>query len=301
MAALAVALDLALGEPPNRYHPVAWLGRVLGWGHRILCAGRPPWLLVSGAGLTLGMAALAALVGAVVAALSAQTGVLGLALAALALRATLSLRGLGSAARGVAAALARDDLGEARRLVGRDLVSRSTGALDAAGVASATVESVAENLADGFVGPLAFFVVFGLPGAMAYRAVNTADSMFGYREGRLEHFGKVAARLDDLMNLVPSRIAGISLVLGAWPAGARVGAAWATMRRDARRVASPNAGFPMAAMAGALGVVLDKIGVYRLGDGPRPGPAEIGRSIRVMGWGAAVAFAGLAALGLWIG
>jgi adenosylcobinamide-phosphate synthase len=296
VAVLAVALDLALGELANRYHPVAWLGRALAWGHRILCVGRPPWLLASGAALTLTMAALAALAGGLVAALAAHLGVLGLALAAVALKATLSLRALGAAARGVAAALARDDLPEARRLVARDLVSRPTATLDRAGVASATIESVAENLADGFVGPLAFFLVFGLPGAMAYRAINTADSMFGYREGRLEHFGKAAARLDDLLNLVPARIAGLSLVLGARPAGARTAAAWATMRRDARVVASPNAGFPMAAMAGALGVVLTKVGAYRLGDGPPPGLGDITRSIRVISWGATIAFTLLALL-----
>lgn len=291
-----MALDLALGEPPNRYHPVAWLGRALHGGHRILCVGRRRWLLLSGAALTVAMAAVAALAGGLVERLAAHAGILGLVLAAVALKAVLSLRALGEAAHRVATALARGDLPEARRLVGRDLVSRPTGTLDPAGVASATIESVAENLTDGFVAPLAFFFVFGLPGAMAYRAINTADAMFGYREGLLEHFGKVAARLDDLLNLVPARVAGVSLVLGAWPTGARVGGAWATMRRDARVVASPNAGFPMAAMAGALGVVLTKVGAYRLGDGPPPGLGDITRSIRVIGWGATIAFTLLALL-----
>src|SRR5262249_4714871 len=133
------------------------------------------------------------------------------------------------------------------------------------------------NLTDAFVSPLVFYLLLGLPGAFAYRALNTADSMLGYREGALEYFGKVAARLDDVANLVPARLAALALVVTA---GRRAGAAWSMMRRDHARTPSPNAGWTMATMAGALGVTLAKPGVYRLGDGPEPSAGDIGRAER---------------------
>ena len=207
----------------------------------------------------------------------------------------VSLRGLASAARGVAAALARGDLPAARAAVGRDLASRPTAALDAGQLASATIESVAENLTDAFLAPACFFLAFGLPGAAVYRAVNTADAMFGYRAGTLERFGKVAARLDDLLNWIPARLAGWSLVAGAALVGESAARAASVMRRDRDRTASPNSGWTMAAMAGALGLTLEKPGAYRLGDGPRPAVADIRRSLRVFGAGALLS--GLAAIG----
>ncbi len=232
--------------------------------------------------MTVGVAALAALGGALVEAMARRLGPLGLVLEALALACLFSLRGLAAAARRVSAALERGDLDEARAFVGRDLVSRPTAGLDAGHLASATIESVAENLTDSFLAPACCFLVGGLPGAAAYRAINTADAMFGYREGALEHFGKVAARLDDLLNLLPARLAGSAIVAGA--ALAREGArhALAVLRSDRGRTASPNAGWTMAAMAGALGVTLEKPGAYRLGDGPPPGARDIARSIRVL-------------------
>jgi adenosylcobinamide-phosphate synthase len=290
VVALALALDLALGDPPNRWHPVAWLGRALAVGRARLCHGPAPWLVVSGAGLTVGVAALAAGSGTLVVTLGAALGPAALVLEALVLKSTLSLRGLVGAAREVARALERGDLGSARRSLGWHLVSRPTAALDAGHVASGAIESVAENLTDALVAPVAFFLVLGLPGVLAYRALNTADAMLGYREGALEHFGKVAARLDDLANLLPARLAALAIVLSA---GSAAGQAWATMARDRTRTASPNAGWTMAAMAGALGVRLQKPAAYRLGRGPMPGPAEIERSIVLVRRAAGLALAGM--------
>src|SRR5206468_3652092 len=194
-----------------------------------------------------------------------------------------------AAARRVATHLRRGDRPAARASVGHDLVSRRTDALDSPRVASAAVESVAENLTDAFVAPACFYLVFGLAGAAVYRAVNTADAMFGYREGPLEHFGKVAARLDDALNFLPARLAGWAVVVAGVLAGGRGSGALAVMRRDRRRTASPNAGWTMAAMAGALGVTLEKPGAYRLGAGPLPDPETIDRACRVL----ALANAGL--------
>ena len=278
----AIVLDLAFGEPPNPVHPVAWLGRALGGGRSWLCRGSRRALLVRGAGVTLAVAALAGTAGALLHALGARLGTAGLALEAAVLALLLSVRALVAAARRVATHLRRGDLHAARASVGRDLVSRRTDALDSPRVASAAVESVAENLTDAFVAPACFYLVFGLAGAAVYRAVNTADAMFGYREGPLEHFGKVAARLDDALNFLPARLAGWAVVVAGALAGGRGSGALAAMRRDRRRTASPNAGWTMAAMAGALGVTLEKPGAYRLGAGPLPDPEAIDRACRVL-------------------
>jgi adenosylcobinamide-phosphate synthase len=207
----------------------------------------------------------------------------------------LSVRGLVSAARGVARELARGDLTAARRAVGYHLVSRPTADLDEGHVASAAVESVAENLTDSVVAPALFFLAGGLAGAAVYRVVNTADAMFGYRVGPLEYFGKVAARLDDVLNLIPARLAGLSLVVAAGLVGEGGGRALAALRRDRRRPASPNAGWTMAAMAGALGVALEKPGAYRLGSGGLPGSEQIERSLRVFAAAVCVSLAVLIA------
>jgi adenosylcobinamide-phosphate synthase len=291
----AVALDLAFGEPPDRVHPVAWLGRALGAGRRRWCRGSRPSLLLRGAGVTLAVAALAGLAGGLLHALAARLGTAGLALEAGALALLLSVRGLVAAAQRVAAHLRRGDLVAARESVGRDLVSRRTDELDPGRVASAAAESVAENLTDAFVAPACFYLVFGLAGAAVYRAVNTADAMFGYREGPLEYFGKVAARLDDALNFLPARLAGWCIVLAAGLAGESAGGALAVMRRDRGLTASPNAGWTMAAMAGALGVTLEKPGAYRLGAGPLPDAAAIERANKVLAVAVAVSSAGLVA------
>jgi adenosylcobinamide-phosphate synthase len=275
---LAIALDLLLGDPPSRFHPVAWMGSGLGAGRRRLCQGSALRLLLGGGAVTLGVMGLAALGGALAAWLASVLGPAGIVLEACVLKATISPRGLTSAASAVAAALGRGALDEARRLLGFHLVSRPTGTLDAGQVASGAVESVAENLTDALVAPLAFFLVLGLPGALAYRALNTADTMLGYREGPLEYFGKLAARLDDLANLLPARLAALALVLAA---GSRARAAWSAMARDRSRTASPNAGWTMAAMAGALGVTLEKPSTYRLGQGRPPEGDDIRRAVRL--------------------
>jgi adenosylcobinamide-phosphate synthase len=260
--------------------------------------GSPRRFLVAGALVTLGVVSLASAAAIAVVMLASTLGWLGLVVEALALKSTFSLRGLVLPALAIRDDLERADLGAARAAVGRDLVSRPTAALDAGQVASATIESVAENLTDAFLAPVLFFLAFGLPGAVAYRVVNTADAMLGYREGALLYFGRVAARLDDVLNLVPARLAALALVAAAPLVGADGRRAFATMRRDHRLTASPNAGWTMAAMAGALGVTLAKPGAYRLGEGRAPTPDDIGRAVRVMATAAALALPPVVALAL---
>jgi len=279
---LAVLLDLLLGEPGNRWHPVAWVGRGLTWARQWAPKGGKTTLSFFGLLLLLGpLLSIPALVQAA-AGWTAAFGWMGLFFQAWLLKCTFALQGLALAAGEVRTALARGNLEEARRQVGWHLVSRPTGELSAEHVASATVESVAENFTDSIVAPLFFFLLFGLPGAWAYRLVNTTDAMWGYREGELEYLGKSAARLDDVLNWVPARLAGVGIVLGALICGEAAMSAWRTMARDHGRTASPNAGWTMAAMAGALGVTLEKPRAYRLGGGPLPRIACIDRAVRVM-------------------
>lgn len=290
---VAVGLDLAFGEPRSRWHPVAGFGRGLRW-----LEGRLKRRTVShGTGALLAGLGVSWALGWATGGVARRLGWKGVLLEAVALKAAFSARGLREAADSVREALEGGRLDEARRLVGWHLVSRPVEGLSAAHVASATVESVAENLTDSVVAPLACYALWGLPGAWAYRALNTADAMWGYRDPRYERLGKAAARLDDLANLLPARLAAGMLAAGAHLAGEDGRAALRVMRRDHRAPASPNAGWTMAVMAGALGVSLEKPGAYRLGEGALPdSPAVIRRAIRVfaaataLAVGAAVAF-----------
>jgi adenosylcobinamide-phosphate synthase len=287
---LAVALDLLVGDPPNRYHPVAWIGRLIALGRR-WAASVPRDLLVLYGALLIVVVTITA----VMAGLSAQAAAgwlpwPGSLLAqAWLLKCSFSLRGLVAAVWEVRDRLEAGDLAGAREAVGRHLVSRPVEELPAGATASAAVESLAENLNDSWIAPLCFYLVGGLPGAWAYRAVNTADAMIGYREGMLEQLGGASARLDDLLNLVPARVAALALLAGARLAGESGPRAWEVWRRDGGSTASPNAGQTMAAMAGALGVTLEKSGHYRLGDGPAPGVAIMDRAVGVFAAAAGVA------------
>ncbi len=279
---LALALDLLLGDPPNRWHPVAWTGRLLAWGRNHCPAAGPPRLVAYGGGFVAGTVLLVVVVVTAGSWLAPRLGWAGMLVEAALLKCAFSLRGLVTGACEVRRRLEAEDLVGARERVGRDLVSRSTEALSAPLVASATVESVAENLTDSVLAPLFFFLIAGLPGAWAYRVVNTADAMWGYREGPLEYLGKAAARLDDVMNWIPARLAAVAVVLGALVAGHSARGAWRGMWREHGRTGSPNAGWTMAAMAGALGVRLEKPGAYRLGSGALPSVRAIGEAVRVM-------------------
>jgi adenosylcobinamide-phosphate synthase len=294
---LAVALDLALGEPPGRWHPVAWLGRALGWAER----RAPGRSVADGAAAVTLVTAGAWGAARLVAAAARALGGAGVVLEALALKPAFALRRLGEAAEGVERALRAGDIEAARTRAGRDLVSRPTDDLAADEVASAAIESASENLVDSIAAPILAYAVGGLPAAWTYRAVNTADAMWGYRDARYERFGKAAARLDDLANLVPARLGAAVLAAGSALVGENGAGAARVAWAQHRRTTSPNAGWPMAAMAGALDVGLAKRGAYRLGEGPLPtSPDAIRRARRVLGAAAGITvvlLAGVALLG----
>lgn len=279
-ALIALLADAAFGWPDWLYrrigHPVTWLGRLitlldgrlnhgrhrlakgaLATGLTVLAAALPAWLLADAVGPLL-------------------AGLLAWPLVA--------ARSLNDHVAAIVEPLQAGDLPAARQatamIVGRDVTRAEAPALARAGL-----ESLAENASDGVIAPLFWLALGGLPGIAAYKAVNTLDSMIGHRNDRYEQFGKIAARLDDLANWIPARLTALLLALAA-----RSTAAWRCARRDAGRHRSPNAGWPEAAMAGALGVRLS--GPRQYGDriaaepwlneaAPDPGPAQMQAGLRL--------------------
>jgi adenosylcobinamide-phosphate synthase len=275
---VALAADALLGDPPNRWHPVVLFGGWMRLGERLAPESARARLLWGAAWLAGGAALIGG--GAGLAQRAATrcshppSFIPGLLASTL-----LAYRGLDRAVGEVQGALEAGDLDEARRLLGWHLVSRPTADLSAAEVAAAAIESLAENLSDSLVAPALALLAGGLPALAVYRLANTADAMWGYRDARYEYLGKPAARLDDALNLLPARLTAGLLALAAQLTLGRGTAALRVARRDAGRTASPNAGWPMAAMAGALDTTLAKRGHYTLGDGARePSAALIGEA-----------------------
>ncbi len=279
---LALSLDLLLGDPPNFLHPVAWMGKTAAFLEKGAQNQRPATRFLYGTGLVILIIALFA-VPAYVAlvylkSFSSIAYVIG---GAVILKTTFSFRGLRRAALGIMRLLLENNLEQARFGL-RGLVHRDAGHLSPPLLVSATVESVAENTSDSVVAPLFYVLPFGIPGAIAYRVVNTLDAMFGHH-GQYEYLGKFAARLDDLLNIIPARLTALLLILAAFLSRKDGRAAWHIAFRDHVNTESPNAGWPMAAVAGALDVRLEKRGHYKLGRGnARLTPETIGASVRLM-------------------
>ncbi|MCU9849414.1 adenosylcobinamide-phosphate synthase CbiB [Defluviimonas sp. WL0024] len=285
---VALVLDLALGWPKWLYaaigHPVTWIGTLI--------ARLDAWLNLEAsdehgrriAGIV------AALVVIMVAANLAwiltwflPSGWFGVLLGGILAWPFVALRSMHEHVAAVAAPLEAGNLDGARHAVSM-IVGRDPSRLDEAGVARAAIESLAENTSDGIVAPVFWGVIFGLPGLAAYKAINTLDSMIGHRTPRHEAFGWASARIDDVVNLIPARLTGLLFAA----VSTRPKEALATMRRDAGHHRSPNAGWPEAAMAGALGIRLSGPRVYadRVADEPwvnaggaDPGATDIGRAL----------------------
>ncbi|OGO22115.1 MAG: cobalamin biosynthesis protein CobD [Chloroflexi bacterium RBG_16_50_9] len=262
--ALALILDLVPGDPPGAIHPVAWMGKSIsllakgGHGHR------PAVQFLYGIIMTLFTMALFIIPAYLILNyLENFNSIAYVIAAAVLLKCTFTISGLRRASLKVKKLLQDDKIGKARFEL-RALVSRNTEDLPPRLVVSATVESVAENTCDSLVAPLFYFLLFGVPGAIGYRVVNTLDSMIGYH-GKYEYLGKFAARLDDVLNYIPARLTALLLVLAAFIVKSNGHNSWLTALKHHARTGSPNAGWPMAAMAGALDVRLEKVGHYQLG------------------------------------
>jgi adenosylcobinamide-phosphate synthase len=295
LAFAALVIEALAGYPDVVYraigHPVTWMGAWLSWLDRRL--NRPAASFGSRqAGGALALILLLAPVGGAAMILSRETpnGWVGFFVLAFVAASLPAQRSLGDHVGAVADALERDGLAGGRRAVSK-IVGRNPDALDEAGVARAAIESLAENFSDGVVAPLFWTMIGGLTGGALYKAVNTADSMIGHKSERHLAFGWAAARLDDLVNLPASRLAALWLILAATILPrTSAAAAVRAVRRDARRHRSPNAGWPEAAIAGALGLKLAGPRVYGeervddafMGEGrARAGVADIRHALRL--------------------
>lgn len=289
----ALAIEAVCGYPDRLYralgHPVTWIGALIGGLDRALNRGSPARRTVTG---VLGLAVLLAVVAAAafgLTALALRMGAwTGLGLMALLCASLPAQRSLHDHVARVAADLRSEGLPAGRRAVSM-IVGRNPDSLDEAGICRAAIESLAENFSDGIVAPAFWIGLGGLPGGALYKAINTADSMIGHRTPRHEAYGWAAARLDDVVNLPASRLTALLIVVAsALHPNASPRGAWRAVRRDARRHRSPNAGWPEAAMAGALGLRLAGPRIYGdtriedgwMGDGrAEAGAADVERAL----------------------
>jgi adenosylcobinamide-phosphate synthase len=279
---LALFLDLLFGELPRPLHPVVWVGWLISIMVRRIPARGAGLQLVAGIAVSLSLILIFALSSYCF--LSFLHGLVPLAyviVAALLLKSTFALRELRRAVLKIEAYLFNHDLDKARSAM-PSLVSRDPREMGEKEMVSAAIESGAENVCDSFIAPLFYFLLLGVPGAMAYRVVNTLDAMIGYH-GKYEYLGKFAARLDDILNFFPARISALLLVAAAYLRREDGRNAWRIMLRDHGETESPNAGWTMGAMAGALRVKLEKTGYYIMGSGGGPATIQlIGSGVKLL-------------------
>ncbi|SFM48410.1 adenosylcobinamide-phosphate synthase CbiB [Thermodesulforhabdus norvegica] len=255
---MAFLLDLFVGDPQGWPHPVRWIGGLVGKLERVLYVGaKEGSLLVTRGALLVAMVLTITATCAVLGLLLAYrlSEWLGHALSVWLIYTSVATRSLHVETARVVERVNKGNLEGARKELSW-IVSRDTDVLDEQGVMKSVIETLSENISDGVVAPFFYLLVGGPVGALLYKAVNTMDSMIGYKNDRYLHFGRCAARLDDLVNYVPARLTAGFIVISAWFLGLDAGRALRTVFRDARKVASPNAGYPQAAVAGALGVQL---------------------------------------------
>jgi adenosylcobinamide-phosphate synthase len=297
-----MALDCLLGDPHGIPHIVVGMGRAIAALERRLRSvfpKTPRGEFSAGAALALTLGAASFLLPLCLLGLCRSVSpALATAVEGVLAWQCLARRALRDESMAVYAALTAGDIASARRSVGW-IVGRDTDALDAAGVARAAVETVAENTCDGVIAPMIFLAIGGAPLGMLYKAISTMDSMIAYRNARYEYFGKSAARLDDAANFIPARLAGVMMVLVAPLAGLDAGRAWRIFARDRSNHKSPNSAHTEAACAGALGIQLGGDAVYggvpvkkpRIGDERRAiVPEDIRRANTLAAWTAALCF-----------
>ncbi|NKB21433.1 MAG: cobalamin biosynthesis protein CobD [Alphaproteobacteria bacterium] len=290
ITAIALLADALIGDPDRIYrlvpHPVVLMGRLIGFLDRVWNRSdqSPLRRIYFGALTAFIVVGVSGAIGMVLHVLLQQWAY-GWIMEGLLMSVLIAQRSLYLHVAAVATAFSNDGLAGARQAVGK-IVGRDTSALDEEGVAAGAIESLAENFSDGVVAPVFWGVVFGLPGVLAYKALNTADSMIGHRTEKHLHFGSVSARADDVANFIPARLSGLII----WAAILFKSKAWHAMMVDACKHRSVNAGYPEAAMAGALGIRLSGPRLYEGqevdepwvgGDFNEPTCADIDRALAV--------------------
>ena len=268
----ALAIDFTLGDPKNKFHPTAWIGSLI--------AKLTPSLKNSSDNLEkLGGIILIVIsctivvsliifldVGINLITIDYLSVIISVVVGGILLKTTIAIKGMEKHALAVVNSLENNDITSARDSLSM-IVKRNTKDLDKNHVYSGVVESISENTVDGITGPLFYFGLFGLPGAFAYRVINTADSMIGYKTNIFKNIGWFAANCDKILNYIPSRLTGLVMIFSAMILKNDWKRSYKIMIRDGRKTQSPNAGYPMAAIAGALGTKFEKIDHYSLGDG----------------------------------
>ena len=269
---IALILDLSFGDPKNKYHPTAWIGSFIAKLTPFAKNQNPSMEKLGGVLIVTIVSGIVILLLLMLnfglSLISADIILLTLSiiLSGLLLKTTIAIHGMEKHAQTVLRSIEQDDLGMARVNLSM-IVKRNTKNLDKNHLISGVLESISENTVDGITGPLFYYALLGLPGAFVYRVINTADSMIGYKTDLFKNVGWFAANCDSIVNYLPSRLTGLMMVFSAallqknWKNSYRV------MINDGKKTESPNAGYPMAALAGALETKFEKINHYELGDG----------------------------------
>jgi adenosylcobinamide-phosphate synthase len=285
MFSLAFLLDVGFGEIPDRFHPTVWMGKVVGYVKPKIRNANPRVEKVNGVVLCVGLILLFAVPAAVllwtVRLVPVWGAVLYVVVGAVMLKATFALKCMRAFTYPVEKALSNNDIESARSWM-RFIVRRDPKSLDERHIISAAVESIAESTTDGVTSPFFFFALFGVPGAVAFRAINTLDSMVGYKDAENINIGWFSAKLDTLTNYLPSRITAVLMVVSSALLEADWRGSWHILKRDKNKTSSPNAGWTISAMAGALSTQLEKEGHYALGDGQTIKPQDITKAWHIM-------------------
>lgn len=272
IVAFALGIDFVFGDPKNRYHPTAWIGTLIA---KLTPLAKNQNTYVEKLG---GIFVVAITVGVVVTLLSIlDTGISLLTtdwvtivvsgvVVVILLKTTIAIRGMEKHAKAVLESLDQNNLNMARTNLSM-IVKRNTKNLDKNHVISGVLESISENTVDGITGPLFYFALFGLPGAFVYRVINTVDSMIGYKTDIFKNVGWFGATCDTILNYIPSRLTGLVMIISAAILQNNWKESYKIMIRDGKKTESPNAGYPMAALAGALETKFEKINHYKLGNG----------------------------------
>lgn len=268
----AVVLDLLVGDPKNKFHPTSWIGSLIAKLVPIIQNKSPQREKLGGIILVILLTTLVTtlLVFLDVAIQNIAFDFIGIVVSVIVgmilLKTTIAIRGMEKHAMAVMESIERNNLDAARNNLSL-IVKRNTKNLDKNHVLSGTLESISENTVDGVTGPLFYFAFFGIPGAFIYRIINTIDSMIGYKTSIFTNVGWFGANCDKILNYLPSRITSLMMVLGAMILGIDWKKSYKIMKRDGKNTESPNAGYPMAALAGALGTRFEKIDHYSVGEG----------------------------------
>jgi len=268
----ALLLDFLIGDPKTKYHPTAWIGKLIAVLVPFSRNNSPKKELFGGILIVFVVVTIVSTLlvvldfGISLLTIDVISLVVSIVVGSILLKTTIAIRGMQKHALAVVDALEKDDLDSARNHLSM-IVKRNTKHLDKNHISSAVLESVSENTVDGITGPLFYYAIFGLPGAFVYRAINTIDSMVGYKTSLFRNIGWFGANCDTILNYIPSRLTGLVMILSALILGYNWKESFYIMKRDCKKLESPNAGFPIAALAGALGTKLEKINYYAVGDG----------------------------------